>query len=192
MSLEINLFTNEIDDSVIPKWISEINKLGTTCEIHPEFSFKDHEGFLPFKINIMESPNKELSGGSYLSGFEFYLEDFNLSESLPKPEKKSLFGKLLNKPETPTYLVNEEIDKKLENYSKLITFLWSGENVLELRMALLASATLSKLTNGLCSYPADDIWYKNDTIVEDALNEVREYESSVKPSEFNLHTFEEW
>jgi len=192
MSLEINLFTNEIDDSIIPKWINEINKLGTTCEIHPEFSFKDHEGFLPFKINIEESANKELSGGSYLSGFEFYLEDFNLSESLPEPEKKSLFGKLLNKPETQTYLVNEEIDKKLENYSKLITFLWSGENVLELRMALLASATFSKLTNGLCSYPADDIWYNNDTIVEEALSEVREYESSLKPSEFNLHTFEEW
>ena len=47
------------------------------------------------------------------------------------------------------------------------------------------------LTN-TCTYPADDIWYDNKNIVENAFNEVKEYEQSVKKNDFEFYEFDEW
>ena len=85
-----------------------------------------------------------------------------------------------------------EIDKKLKPYNKVITFNWGSADTFELRMAVLASATLTKITGGISYYPEDGIWYNTDTVVEESIKEVSEYEKSLKPSEFQLHKFEGW
>ncbi len=59
-------------------------------------------------------------------------------------------------------------------------------------MASLSSAIISELTSGICYYPADDIWYDNETIVEEAYKELLEYENSLSPTEWKMNEFEGW
>ena len=192
MSLNINVFLEEPDDSIIPIWIDELNKLGMDCKIHPDFSFNDHTGFLPFKIKVNSNSHEDLMHKEYLTGFEFYMDDFVLSDNVEPPKNRSLIDKLLNKPIETSYFVSPEIDEKLMSFNKVITFNWGSSDTFELRMALLASATLTKIANGVCCYPADNIWYNTETVVENSLKEVSDYEKSLKPSEFKLHKFEKW
>ncbi len=86
MSMDINVFHNELDDSIIPIWLEKLCSLGMLCEVHPEFSFKDHGGFLPFKINIYSNTHPELMGKDFYTGFEFYYDDFDIQEHINQPK----------------------------------------------------------------------------------------------------------
>lgn len=192
MSLDINVFLKDPDDSLIPAWIEELNKLDMECEIHPEFSFKDHSGYLPFKIKITSNSHDELMNQEYLTGFEFYMDDFNLEKNIEKPKEPSFIGKLIGKKAQINYFASPEIDEKLKSYNKVIILSWGSSDTFELRMAMLASATLAMISGGISCYPADDVWHSPETAVEESINEVAEYEKSLKPREFKLHKFEGW
>ena len=192
MSLDINVFLKEPNDALITPWIEELNKLGMECEIHPEFSFKDHSGFLPFKIKITSNSHEDLMNKEYLTGIEFYMDDFNLDENIEKTEEPSLLGKLMGKKAQVKYFASPEIDEKLKHFNKVITFNWGSADTFEFRMAMLASATLARIAGGISCYPTDEIWYNPETVVEESIIEVAEYEISLKPHEFKLHEFEEW
>ncbi len=193
MSLDINLYVKQIDDSLIPKWIDRMNQFDMECEIHPDFSFNDHSGFLPFKVILKNPKNQELIGKEFISGFEFYKENFDFQKELDSLQpKKSFFQKLLNRPSEKIEYANAKIDSKLENCKLVLTFNWGSHNSLELRMASLSSAILSELTNGICCYPADDIWYDNKTIVKEAFEESIEYENSLKLTDWRMNEFKGW
>lgn len=192
MSLEIRLYVKGIDDAVIPTWLSKLNTLGMACEIHPEFSFSTHSGFLPFKITILEGSHDALLHKTYLTGFELSVDRFSLSEEMKPSKKPSGLVKLLKRSEEHVYYASPEIDKKLTQCQNVITFTWGSADTCELRMASLASATLAQITDGVCCYPADDLWYHNDTIVQDMLEEVTEYEKSLNTHELSVHLFEKW
>lgn len=194
MSLEFNVYVAQIDDSIIPKWIERMNQMGMECEIYPEFSFENHSGFLPFKIKIKNPKNSDLMNKEFLTGFEFYLDEFNLEREIEdlKP-KKTFFQKIFDtKQEEKVVFKSEEIDEKLRKCNKVMIFNWGSADTFELRMASLSSAILSELTDGVCCYPADDIWYDNRTIVEDSYKEVVEYENSIDPKDWKTHPFEKW
>jgi hypothetical protein len=162
-------------------------------EVHPEFSFSDQTGFLPFKFRLTNPEHDILKNKELKSGFEVYVDDFDLQttkESL-KP-KLSFFEKLLGKKQADVPFASDEIEARLRNCKKVVTFIWHAGNSFELRFALLTSAILTELTNGVCCYPADDIWYDNKNIVDEAFKEIKEYEKSLKENELNFVTFDEW
>jgi hypothetical protein len=193
MSLDLNVYVKKIDDTIIPKWMERMNQFDMECEIHPDFSFNDHSGFLPFKVKLKNPKKEELKNKEFISGFEFYKDEFDLQAELESLQpRKTFFQKLLNKPNEKVEYSNAEIDSKLENCKLVLTFNWGSHNSLELRMSSLSSAIISELTNGICCYPADDIWYDNKTIVEDAHKELLEYENSLKPTEWRMNEFEGW
>jgi hypothetical protein len=100
-----------------------------------------------------------------------------------------LTGKKL--PDQP--LVNDEVDKRLKDCKKVVSFVWHAADSFELRFASLASAILTELTSGVCSYPADDIWYDNDGFVTKTWSEVKEYETThLKEKDLVFHEFEKW
>ena len=190
MSMSYNVYLKDIDDSSVQEWISELNKLGMDCEIHPEFSFKTQTGFLPFKIKIHENTHEALKNKDYLTGFEYYLEKFDLEENSEYVEQ-SFFQKILKK-KTKLPYHSEEIDQRLKDKKYVVTFNFGISDTFELRMASLASATLSKISDGVCCYTDDDQWYDNATVTDQLLKDVSEYEKSLKEREFRIHEFEEW
>jgi len=187
------VYVPSIDDEIIPRWMGRINGLGMRCEIYPGFSFKSHTGFLPFRVILETAAHAKFQGTDYLTGYEFYASDFKLERELetinPKP---GLFGKLFGKKRKPNCYVSQEIDRRLASCNKVLHFNWGSADTLELRMATLSSAILAEITNGVCCYPADTIWYSNERIVENTLKEVEEYEASLGTEEWKLHRFEKW
>jgi hypothetical protein len=96
MSLELRIYIKEISDNIIPKWIEKMNESGMSCQIHPDFSFSTHSGFLPFKLKLDNPINRQLIGKDLISGFELYIEDFDILEEKEKLKpKKTFLEKLL-------------------------------------------------------------------------------------------------
>jgi len=193
MSLEMHLFVEDIHDSIIPRWMERMNSLDMSCEIHPEFSFSKHSGFLPFKIKLNKSDHPRLLNKYYITGFEFYLHDFDLETELQRlKSKQGLFRRIFGQKKSEFYFAGPEIDARLKRCKKMMRFVWGVADTFEFRMVTLSSAILVELTNGVCRYAEDDVWYENSTIVRDAVKDVADYESSVKPEDFSLHEFERW
>jgi len=193
MSLDLNVYVESIDDQIIPKWMERMNEFEMDCEIHPDFSFTDHRGFLPFKIKLTNPTNRDLEGRELISGFEFYMKEFDFQKEIGQNQaKQTLFQKLLGKTADRGDYVNPEIDARLQKCRWVLVFNWGSHNSLELRMSSLSSAIIAELTDGVCCYRADDVWYNNESIVENAFRESLEFENSLKPSEWKVHEFEGW
>ena len=73
-----------------------------------------------------------------------------------------------------------------------MTFIWHAGDSFELRFASLTSAILTELTDGVCCYPADEIWYDNKNIVDNAFKEIKDYERTLKDKDIQFHEFDEW
>lgn len=197
MSLAMDTYAPAFDDSIISPWIERMNTLGMHCEVHPEFSFRTQEGFLPFKIILERSKHEHLIGRPFVTGFEFYLDDFDLQAAItPAIPKLTFFDKVLGRVSPPsppkTYLVDPDVDARLAPCKELLTFVFGAADDLELRMATISSAVLAELTGGVSSYPADSIWYPSSYKPEEALKEAEAHEASLSANELKLHDFEDW
>ncbi|WP_266205435.1 hypothetical protein [Pontibacter kalidii] len=193
MSLDINVYTKNLSDNIIPQIVKRLNDYEMVVEVHPDFSFDDQTGFLPFKFRLTNPPLDVLNDKALISGFELYIDDFNLQEEKEKLKPKlSFIDKLKGKKTIEIPFASPEIEDRLKNYDKVITFVWHAGDSFELRFASLTSAILTELTNGICYYPADDIWYETKGIVEETYKEIRAYEQSLKGKEIKYHEFEEW
>lgn len=144
MGMTYNVFMSDIDDSKIPEWIGELNKLGMECNVHPEFSFKTQTGFLPFRIKIEKHTHEALMNKEFLTGFEYYLDGFNLEEHT-EYLKQSLFDRLLMKPKERGVFHSRDIDEKLKNMKYVVTFNFGVADTFELRMASLGVQPCQKL-----------------------------------------------
>jgi hypothetical protein len=194
MSLDITVYTRQLGDDLIPKIQRRLNDFEMTCEIYPNFSFGEQTGFLPFKFKLTNPPFEVLRDKWLTSGFELYIDDFNFEEEKKKVQTKpSFMDKLTGKklPERP--LVNETIDARLKDSKKTVSFVWHVADSFELRFASLTSAILTELTDGVCTYSADNIWYDNEGFIEKTWSEIQEYENTIlKERDLKFHEFEKW
>ncbi|MFZ6012608.1 MAG: hypothetical protein ACOYXT_19850 [Bacteroidota bacterium] len=194
MSLDIIVYTRELSNDLIPKIQKRLNDFEMICELHPKFSFSDQTGFLPFKFQLTNPPFEKLRNKTLMSGFELYIDDFDFEEERKKAQPKPRFiNKLTGRrlPDRP--LVDSEIDKRLKDCKKIMSSVWHAMDSFEVRFASLTSAILTELTNGVCSYPADNIWYDNEGFVEKTWKEIKEYETAhLKERDLVFHQFEKW
>ncbi len=101
-------------------------------------------------------------------------------------------AKLLKRKQLRAYFATQDIDEKLHKYSKSTLFKWSASDTFDIRMALLASATLTEITQGLCWHPYEDVWLEPENVVVTSLNEVLEYEKSLSSGELRIQEFNGW
>jgi hypothetical protein len=194
MSLEITVYTKQLSDDYIPKIIKRLNDFEMICETHPSFSFNDQTGFLPFKYRLTNPPFPILKDKELITGFELYISDFDLEQEKQKAKPKQNFiDKLLGKKQPDQPLFTTDIDNRLKDCKKAISFVWHVADSFELRFASLTSAILTELTDGVCTYPADDIWYENENFTEKTWQEIKEYETTLlKERDLNFHEFKGW
>ena len=195
MSLDFNVYCKEVSADLIPKIVKRLNDFDMVVDVHPDFTFDEEKdcGFLPFKFRLKNPDIDALKDKDLKSGFELYIEDFNLQKTKDelKP-KQSFFDKLLGKKQPDIAFASSDIEKRLKYCKKVIIFVWHTGDIFQLRFASLTSAILTEITNGVCCYLADDIWYDNKNIVENAFNEAKKYEQSVKKNDFEFYEFDEW
>ena len=192
MSLELQVFAPSLDDSLIPRWIDRLNSLDMTCEVHPAFSFSDHSGFLPFRLQLAASSHAALVGVPWASGFELFVGDFVLSDEVPPTPPQSFFQRVLGRSPEATYFASPETDARLEECTNVVSLFWGTADYFEFRMATLSAAVLAEITGGAARYPADELWYDEAGQVETALAEAQAYEAAVVPEPEKLHRFEAW
>ncbi len=193
MSLVMNTFVSDIGDDVIPDWLKYFENAGMPCEIHPDFSFADQSGFLPFKLSLMSPAHEEWLGKSYLTGFEFFIDEFDLAKEIDRrTEKPSGLKRLFGAKPEPIDFISPEVDARLADCKRVMSFVWGASDTFEMRMATVSAAILAEITNGVCGFPAYDEWYENAGLVQKMADDARDYEASLKPREFRLEEFEAW
>ena len=193
MSLNINIYTNYLSDSLIPNIIKRLNDYEMFVEVHPDFSFNNQTGFLPFKFKLTKPHLDILNDKVLKSGFELDVDNFDFKTEIKnlKPTQ-SVFAKLIGKTKSEAPLLSSDIESRLKDCNKVVTFVWGSADSFELRFAWLTSSILTELTNGVCFYQADNIWYGKENIVDKAFQEIINYENTLTEKDIVFHEFTEW
>ncbi|MDJ1467770.1 hypothetical protein [Xanthocytophaga flava] len=195
MSLNITVYCKQVSPDLIPQIMRRLNEYDMIVEVYPAFKFDQQKdiGFLPFKFRL-KNPNWDILKDKELkSGFELYISNFDLNEEKANlKSKRSLFDKLRGKKQVDVAFAPPNIESRLQECKKAVSFVWHVLDSFELRFASMASAILAELTDGVCSYPADNIWYDNKDIVDQAFKEVIAYENSLLEKEIKFHEFNSW
>lgn len=194
MSLEIIVYCKEVSNDLIPQMMKRLNDYDMVTEVHPEFNFNgENAGFLPFKFRLSNPHLDTLKEKDLISGFELYIGDFNLQKAKEDMRpKQSFFEKLIGKKQPEIQFAAQEIEDRLKDCKKEVHFVWHSGDSFQLRFALLTSAIFAELTNGVCTYPADDIWYDNQGFTDKTFKEILEYENSLNASKIKFFEFQNW
>lgn len=191
MSLETIVYCEEVTEALLRKAIERLNEFDMTVELDPGFTLSS--GKLTFRYQLSDPPIEALRGKQLKTGIKFYIKDFDLTEAKkalnPKPGLwASLFGK--KRPEVP--FACPVADLRLAECRQTISFVWHAGDSFQFRFASLASAVLTEIANGVCFYPADDLWHNADKIVEEAFEEVQTYEKAVRAKDLKYEEFKGW
>ena len=195
MSLSYIVYCKEVSANRVPKLMKRLNDYDMVAEVHPDFQF-DREadaGFLPFKFQLKNPHQDFLRGKELKSGFEFYIDDFDLGEEKeslqPKP---GFFDRLRGKKPVEVAFAPPEMEHRLKDCKKAVSFVWHAGDSFQFRFASLTSAILTELTGGICCYTGDDIWYDHENIVDTFFKEIIEYEHSLPVEEIEYQEFDRW
>lgn len=194
MSLAFKVYCKKVSKDMIPKIIKRLNDFDMVASVHPDFRFDAEEdsGFLPFKFRFKNPAFNSLKDKDLKSGFEFYMEEFDLQKTKENLKPKlSFLNKLLSKKKPEVPFATPEIEDRLKECKIVVSFVWHASDSFELRFASLTSAILTELTNGVCSYE-DETWYENKNVVDKAFQEVIEYEQTLTEAELDFMEFDEW
>ncbi|MBB3114455.1 hypothetical protein FHS18_006576 [Paenibacillus phyllosphaerae] len=181
MSYTLTVKLKGLSDRVIPDWLSEINKFNMTAEVHPDFSFDTHTGFLPFKIILNDCPNRAFNHTELMSGFELFIHSLE-SKSDPGLLSK-WFGR--KKPLNP-------IEEKLHEAETELIFNISAHDSFEFRMGWYSAASLALLCNGVLEDVQEEIQLEGQQLFRHALKVVVEDERTLSEDEWHVHKFEGW
>jgi hypothetical protein len=94
MSLDIKVYTKILSDDLIPKMVKRLNDYEMVVEIHPDFSFKTQTGYLPFKFRLTKPQLSILNEKELISGFELFIDDFDLQNRKDNLKPKKSFIEL--------------------------------------------------------------------------------------------------
>lgn len=195
MSHSKEVYCKELSVDLVPKMVKRLNDYDMIVEIHPEFSFdqQNDSGFLPFKFRFKDTSLIKLKDKDFKTGFEIYISDFDLQKAKSDLQPKlSFLDKLLGKKHTESAFAAPEIEKRLIHCKKQVSFVWHSDDPFEFRFASMTSAVLTELTNGVCFFPADNIWYDNSYIAEQAFRETLTFENSLDERELKCFEFDGW
>ncbi len=194
MSLAYKVYCKKVSKDMVPKIMKRLNDFDMVVNVHPDFKFDAEEdaGFLPFKFRLTNPPFDVLKDKELKSGFELYIDEFDLqTEKENLKPKLSFFDKLLGKKSQEVPYATPDIEARLKDCKIAVSFVWHASDSFALRFSSLTSAILTELTNGVCSYE-DETWYENKNIVDNAFKEVIEYEQTLTEADLDFVEFDEW
>lgn len=194
MSLALKVYCKKVSKDMIPKIMKRLNNFDMVVSVHPDFTFDadNDSGFLPFKFRLTKPHLDILKDKELKSGFELYIDEFDLqAEKENLKPKLSFFDKLLGKKQQEVPYATPDIEARLKDCKIAVSFVWHSSDSFALRFASLTSAILTELTNGVCSYE-DETWYENKNIVDNAFKEVTEYEQALTEVDIDFIEFDEW
>ncbi|WP_409340870.1 hypothetical protein [Paenibacillus sp. MBLB4367] len=182
MSYELTVHVKELNDGIIPQWLEEIRKFNMDADIHPDFSFERHSGFLPFRIVVYDCPNRALNRMELLSGYEIGIQTYKH----PKPVE-SLWSKLFDKKaeESP-------LEKTLKQAKHEVLFSVSAGDSFEFRLAWFSAAALTIVCGGILTDPQEGERMDAAKAIRCAYQIVIDNEKEIGENDWRTHEFKEW
>lgn len=184
MSYDLNLYIKSIDDSIIPKWKESLKEFGIIADIHPDFSFKDHGGFLPFKIKIDNpnfAPQYEL-----ISGFELSINDVSQEELLDYIDEGIELPQNIQNDCKDLFFAVRYLFRSFETRDYY-------PDPLEFRIAWASASILCNLLDGVLSNPqVGGGTYLAKDAKSIAKSEIQNLTDKLKKEEWEFHKFEGW
>src|SRR6185503_11310349 len=130
MSLSMEVYSREIPAGIVEKILKRLNEFDMTVEVHPEFEFDEAKdsGFVPFKFQFTGPSFDQLEGKQLMSGFELYIDSFDLAKAKEalRPKQDSLDRLLGRKKPDPPPFAPLEIEQRLKDCTKVTPFVWHG------------------------------------------------------------------
>lgn len=197
MSYDLIVYVNEIDNSIIPKWLIQFEKFNLQCEMHPDINLDEHSGFLPFKVKILKSEIPDLLNHDYITGYEMYISDYSYDQHIKeinemKTNKQSFFDKLFKKEiKTMEVKLPKEFEPQLKQVKNEICFNASFSQTLEIIMAWYSGAILINLLDGIIYDPQTGEYHDKENAIIQARNIFKEFEE-LRFEEWKLTEFEGW
>ncbi len=173
MGYVLTVRLKQLSDSIIPQWISEINKLNMTVEVSPKFSFSGHGGFLPFRTILYDCPNQSLNHVELMTGYELYVRKMERT--------KDSFFRSLMKGKSGANIFDTEVDFRI-----------SAQDSFEYRMGWYSAASLALVCKGVLIDPQEGLQLEGQQLIEHAHRCVLEDEKTIKDDEWRIHRFEGW
>ena len=195
MGYELNLYLKKVDDSIISQWVGMLLDMGMRCEIHPDFSFDNQSGFLPFKIESANISIPNHDGIPFISGFELDIYDYTYNLEKQQTDEtlpfwKKVFGK--RKGTETKDKAAAVAEQKIRNSSKELVFRVSSQDVFEFPLSLYSAAIISSIEDGVIYDPQEDEYLDNINILEKVKSEVSTYYDSLLQNQWNYHKFDRW
>ncbi|XAZ82048.1 hypothetical protein A6C57_27270 (plasmid) [Fibrella sp. ES10-3-2-2] len=192
MSLVVSVYTRDLSDDLMPRIVNRLNNFDMSVEGYPNFSFQEHQGFLPFKFRLTATHLNNLKGEVLKSGFELYVDSFNLQVEKEKlVSKTTFFQRLFGRKRPEVAFANPEIEGVLKDCRYVLSCSFSTEDSFEYRFACLTGAILAELTRGVYQSP-DGIWYIGKNITNEIHVEVKAYEQPLTEETVQYHKFDHW
>ncbi|WP_316826243.1 hypothetical protein [Pedobacter miscanthi] len=180
MSAYINIYTNSLTDDLIPTILKRLNEHENVLDLNSSFSFRNTNGSLPI-IFKWDKPSLEIFNENNLKlNFNVSLKSFNLKEYKKKLFKDKiikqsfiqkitgLFKKKKRKVAKPVKL-SAEVEAQLHNYNKVFSIKYHPGDVFENHFATLIGAIVTELSNGVCHFTQENVWYNSKNVLRESL-----------------------
>ncbi|WP_249864802.1 hypothetical protein [Paenibacillus konkukensis] len=159
--------------------MSEIRKFHIDAEIAPGFSFRNHTGFLPFKVVVYDCPNRDLNQTEWLTGFE-------LSVSRMEGKKGTFFSKIFGKKKAPNC-----IEDKLSEADTEVRFRISSQDSFEFRIGWYAAAALAFVSDGVLTDLHEGMQMDGTEMIRHAHTVVLNDEKLLGEQDWRVHPFKD-
>lgn len=200
MNLNIKLYCKELPFGLVLKLKERLNQYDMHVDIQPDFLLHNEftSAYLSFRFSFKEeSTFHAISSKELKSGFEFYIEDFNLKDDEELFNPRLLFVEHLQGKRNEDYVFGKHsMISALNECTKQICFIANtDDDIFEMRFASLTSAILTDLTKGICHYPDYNLWYDQSNLGKTAdrvFKSIIGYENALVKNEIVFHEFEVW
>ncbi|MGM9477123.1 hypothetical protein ACS5PU_11855 [Pedobacter sp. GSP4] len=180
MSAYINIYTNSLTDELIPTILKRLNEHENVLDISSSFSFRNPNGNLPIVFK-WDKPSLEIFNENNLKlNFSTSLKAFDLKEYKKKLFKdkiikqsfiQKIFGMFKKKKRKAVKVIklSAEVEAQLQNYSKVFSIKYHAGDVFENHFATLIGAIITELTNGVCHFSQENVWYNAKNVLRESL-----------------------
>ena len=187
MSMDYYVYLKSLDNFFAEECKKFFLNYDMKADIYPDFDINTQSGFLPFKLELL-ADDAPLKGKELLTGFEFYLDDYDYETELKELQPrglKALFKKV-------KYVYNETIDEKVKQCKYQIS-LCCGPAAFEVSAALIFAAYLVKNCGG-AFYETQINQFILDPEHESFgyFTSVKELNDYYQSAECEVHLFEKW
>ncbi|MCX2573046.1 hypothetical protein [Pedobacter sandarakinus] len=177
MNAFINIYSNSLADTLIPKLLERLNEHEAILNINQSFSFKNSSGNLSISFK-WDKPTLAIFNNNNLTvNFSTNTRPFDLKEYKKKLLKdrivsKPFFSRFFGKKKkyvTKVAKLSSAIEEQLQAYNQVFSIKYHPGDLFESHFARLVGSIVTELSSGMCHFAHEDIWYNKANAVAECL-----------------------